>query len=159
MGGQKLSRLLHGDVVVEGAVVVLLRDLPSLLMLGRLAIGRRQQGDLGQAMRKDGNARGFDLQRLYFFARLFVRPAVHDRPAFDLDAHTFREQFGETLGILMPPLDAAPEAAAILVATLAIGNRVVEHHVETQQLPRGLLPLGKLRCSGAEPMLPSQKTG
>ncbi|MGV8495675.1 hypothetical protein ACV342_33890, partial [Pseudomonas aeruginosa] len=41
----------------------------------RLAIGRRQQGDLGQAMRKDGNARGFDLQRLYFFARLFVRPA------------------------------------------------------------------------------------
>lgn len=72
MGGQKLSRLLHGDVVVEGAVVVLLRlrillsrllrDVPRLLMLGW------QQGDLGQAMRKDGNARGFDLQRLDFFA-------------------------------------------------------------------------------------------
>ncbi len=57
MGGQKLSHLLHGDVVVEGAVVVLLRvrillsgllrHVPSLLMLGRLAIGRRQQqGDI-----------------------------------------------------------------------------------------------------------------
>lgn len=39
----------------------------------------------------------------------------------------------------MPPLNTAPEAAAILVATLAIGNRVVEHHVETQQLPRGIV--------------------
>ncbi|MCT7342342.1 hypothetical protein N5K55_21785 [Pseudomonas aeruginosa] len=44
MGGQKL--LLHGDVV-EGAVVVLLRDRQSL-DAGRLAIGLTAQGDLGQ---------------------------------------------------------------------------------------------------------------
>lgn len=108
-----------------------------------MTIAVRCQGDLFDTMREDRDAACLDLQRRNVFTRLLVFPGVHDRPANDQNPHTFLEQFSKALGILMPPLNVAPEAPTILVATLAIGDRVVEHHIESQHVPRIFVAVGE----------------
>ncbi len=152
-------RGLQGNVVVKPVAVVAhvfggrLRNVLSLAASGLTAwltlrlIGRTltaaRQRYVFDSVWKNRDPAGLDLERRHLLAALFIRPAIHDRATNHHHAHALLEQSRKPLGILMPPFDVGPEATPILVAALAIRDRVVEHHIESQHVPRIFVAVGE----------------
>lgn len=156
----KLRGGLQGNVVVKTVAVVahvlggrqrnvlslatggLIACLTLRLISWTLTAAARQRYVL-DAMWKNRDPAGFYLERRHLLATLLIRPAIHDRAANHHYAHALLEQSGKPLGILMPPFDVGPETTPILVATLAVRDRVVEHHIESQHVPRIFVAVGE----------------
>jgi len=117
--------------------------LTGLLLIGWAlvtALGRGEP-DLVDTMREDRYAVGLDLQRGYVLAGRLVLPGIHDRAPHHENAHALLEQLSETFSVWVPPLHIGPETTAVLVAPLAVGDRVIEKDIQAQHLPWWLIPV------------------